>query len=258
MGNTSLLNMKFVIRINEDQNGEPGDEEVITEIEGVPITGSHTFKELLHEISELTFNERFLRLYTHTDMEREFDLLQYWTQEQRDSTLSQLGFKEKFAYHIDADNYPDASVSPVTIDTDKTWQIIRSGKEGPILTVTPNMDQFRIDLTSYRMRMIGKAREKKLKVIIDPKLDKNGKLIHGTYKAKKFQFSEKDEKLHLDFEPGTNIPQLKINEEIIAGTDFDFIFPLEPQALSQVRLAPAATGAAGSILSVVDFLLAIF
>ena len=116
---------------------------------GVPITGSHTFKELLHEISELTFNERFLRLYTHTDMEREFDLLQYWTQEQRDSTLSQLGFKEEFAYHIDADNYPDASVSPVTIDTDKTWQIIRSGREGPVLTVTPNMDQFRIDLTSY-------------------------------------------------------------------------------------------------------------
>ena len=104
---------------------------------------------LLQEISELTFNERHLRLYTHNDIEREFDLLQYWTQEQRDSTLSKLGFKEDVAYHIDADNYPDASVSPVTIDTDKTWQIIRSGKEGPVLTVTPNMDQFRIDLTSY-------------------------------------------------------------------------------------------------------------
>ena len=26
--------MKFVIRINEDVNGEPGDEEIITDIEG--------------------------------------------------------------------------------------------------------------------------------------------------------------------------------------------------------------------------------
>ena len=109
-----------------------------------------------------------------------------------------------------------------------------------------------------RKVLLGQKRQKKLKVIIDPKLDKNGKLEHGTYKAMKFQFSKDDEKLHLDFEPGTNIPQLKINGNIIEGTEFDFIFPLEPQALSQVRLAPAATGAAGSILSVVDFFLAIF
>ena len=106
--------------------------------------------------------------------------------------------------------------------------------------------------------MLGIPREKKLKVIIDPKLDKNGKLIRGTYKARKFQFSEKDEKLHLDFEPGTNIPQLKINGNIIEGTEFDFIFPLEPQALSQVRLSETTTGAPAAILSVVDFFLAAF
>ena len=105
---------------------------------------------------------------------------------------------------------------------------------------------------------LGIPREKKLKVIIDPKLDKNGKLEHGTYKAMKFQFSKDDEKLHLDFEPGTNIPQLKINGKIIEGTEFDFIFPLEPQALSQVRLSETTTGAPAAILSVVDFFLAAF
>ena len=62
-----------------------------------------------------------------------------------------LGFKENGTYHIDADNYPEASLSAVTFDTDKTWQLIKSGpgKEGPIFTLKPNMDQFRIDFTSF-------------------------------------------------------------------------------------------------------------
>ena len=102
-------------------------------------------------MNENTFSANFLRLYTHTDIEREFDLLQYWGQEQKDSTLGELGFKDDVTYHIDADNYPEASLSAVTFDTDKTWQLIKSGpgKEGPIFTLKPNMAQFRIDFTSF-------------------------------------------------------------------------------------------------------------
>ena len=105
--------------------------------------------ELIAQIALQTFNEEFLRLYSEKDIDREYDLTQYWTKEQRALTLYEHGFQDGVEYQIDADNYPEASLSPVTIGTDKTWYIIKSGSYGPILKVVPNMPKFRIDFNSW-------------------------------------------------------------------------------------------------------------
>ena len=68
--------------------------------------------DLIHEISERTINENDLKLYTRSDLEHEFDLLQIWTQEQRKLTLDEIGFKAGETYNIDADNYRKASRHP--------------------------------------------------------------------------------------------------------------------------------------------------
>ena len=92
---------------------------------------------LIHEISELTFNENDLKLYARSDLEREFDLLQIWTQEQKNLTLDEIGFQKGVAYNIDADNYLEASETPVKIHTDRNWQIVKSGKNGPVFPLRP-------------------------------------------------------------------------------------------------------------------------
>ena len=111
-------------------------------------------------------------------------------------------------------------------------------------------------------------RTKRLLVLVDPKpkLDKNGKvqMEDGTYIAKKFLFPEQSEELYLAFEPGTNLPQLKINNEIIASVDTECTFPLinAPQGLSKMRVGSNAAKlakvgtAAGIAIGVLDFFLA--
>jgi len=262
--------MKFKLIINDRHREDKGKE--IEEIED--INGHHTLNELIAQIALQTFNEEFLRLYSEKDIDREYDLTQYWTKEQRALTLYEHGFQDGVEYQIDADNYPEASLSPVTIGTDKTWYIIKSGSYGPILKVVPNMPKFRIDFNSWRAYLPGQ-RTKSLKVLVEPKVipDKNGKipdknvpLEPGKYTLRKFKFHEKFEDLHLDFEPGTKIPRLKIGEtgEFVQGEDIEFTFPLldAPEPLSKMKhdLGPkAASNAAaafGFIVPVIDFFLA--
>ena len=105
---------------------------------------------LIHEISELTFNENDLKLYARSDIEREYDLLQIWTQEQRKLTLDQIGFKDGVTYNIDADNYQEASDTPVKVHADRKWQIVKSGKNGPVFHVGPGTSgDVHVDSTSW-------------------------------------------------------------------------------------------------------------
>ena len=112
--------------------------------------GSDTLNQLIEEIVEVSsFDHVDLRIYTCSDEEREFDLLRFWTDEEKKSTLTDLGFKQGEIYSIDVDNFPRANHFPVKITTKENCKIILSGKNGPTMTVTPNTGVIRLDTTTW-------------------------------------------------------------------------------------------------------------
>lgn len=201
--------MKFVIHID----GE-GDEEEITDLEG-----SNTLEDLIQEIHIATTYdvEESLKLYSRNDQERECELLSIWTEEQRQMSLQELGFQEDVTYEIDVDNYPEASRSPVQIDTHEEWQIITSSRKAPILNVGPNSSPIPLETTGWitRPTMI------KLKVVIDQQTMENDT---KSYTIRRFKFSAEHETIRLECELGENgikYPLLMIpgQDEVIRGVD---------------------------------------
>ena len=67
--------------------------------------GDDSLNMLIKEIQEVSsFDEIDLRIYTCSDNEREFDLLRYWTDEEKSSTLTELGFKQDEIYQFNNRN----------------------------------------------------------------------------------------------------------------------------------------------------------
>ena len=82
----------------------------------------------------------------------------------------------------------------------------------------------------------------------------------GKYKikGKKFHFSKETKEVNLAFDAGTNSPTFTSNGDNIEAVDFEFVYPLEPQALSDIGLKAIAAGApaaGAAILAVFDTLL---
>ena len=107
----------------------------------------NSLEELIEKISDATaFYDDHLKLYDHSDFDRERNLLKIWTDEGKKMTLKELGFQPGQDYQIDADNYPEAANPPVKIETQATWNILMSG--GPML-IGPHTQGITLDRTSW-------------------------------------------------------------------------------------------------------------
>jgi len=204
------MDVRITIHIDDGQ----------TEI--ISLKGQNSLEDLIQEVSEATtFKGDHLKLYQHSDIDRERNLLKIWTDEEKKMTLKELGFQPGKDYQIDTDNYPEAANPRVKIETQTTWKILTSG--GPMV-IGPYSQGITLDRTSWMKQ----PRKLKLKVKFEQENDKY---------IRKFYFPENTGKIQLKCSEvgGVKSPLAFVNQVEVFGEDA----PDAPDAPDAMGATPA-------------------